>query len=81
MAAEVAGRWRHLWLAVLCRQWFVYAATRGAKINRCDFDLCCKRLLLSCRGLLLLARRAAFAMPMPLAACQVSAWEPPAKLG
>ena len=31
MAAQVAGRRRHLWLAVLCRQWFVYAATRGAK--------------------------------------------------
>ena len=61
MAAEVAGRRRHPlagWLSAV-----VPLRSDSRCQNRRDFDLCCKRLRLSCRGLLLLARRAAFAMP------------------
>ena len=69
MAAQVAGRRRHPlagWLSAV-----VPLRSDSRCKNRCDFDLCCKRLLLCCRGLLLLARRAAFcnAFLLPCKAC------------
>ena len=77
MAAQVAGRWRHPLAGSLLSAVVPLRSDSRCK-NRCDFDLCCNRLLLSCRGLLLLARRAAFckAFLLPCKACL----EPVAKL-
>ena len=77
MAAQVAGRWRHPlagWLSAVV----LYAATRGAKIAVTHFFRC-KGLLLSCRGLLLLARRAAI-LQCFLARQPKPAWRAPAQM-
>ena len=69
MAAQVAGRRRHPLAGRLSAVVPLRSDSRCK--NPCDFDLCCKRLLLmSCRGLLLARRARRFAMPLAVLKAQ-----------